>query len=304
MSAETDLIRSFVEGWGSAASGIGDDAAVLDVPDGEKLVVSTDASVEGIHFRRSDISAGDIGYRSAAAALSDLAAMAVRPIGLLFALVLPASWRGDASAIASGVGEAANDSGCPIIGGNVSSGEQLSITTTVIGASRAPLLRSGARVGDSLYVTGALGAAALAVDHWSAGRQPPDEAVRRFVRPTPRIMEAIWLAARGATSAIDVSDGVTADASHLAEASSVQLSIEADLIPRAAGASLGQALAGGEDYELLLTAGDLDSAAFQREFHLPLTRIGSVVKGPAMVKFLRGGKPFEPPPGFDHLEVK
>lgn len=304
MSAETDLIRSFVEWWGAAASGIGDDAAVLDVPNGEKLVVSTDASVEGIHFRRSDISAGDIGYRSAAAALSDLAAMAARPIGLLFALVLPVSWRDDASALAAGVGEAANDSSCPIVGGNISSGEQLSITTTVIGASPAPLLRSGARVGDSLYVTGALGAAALAVHHWSAGRQPPDEAVRRFVRPAPRIAEAIWLAKHGATSAIDLSDGLSADASHLADASGVLICVDADLVPVSDGASIDEALSGGEDYELLFTAGPLDVEEFHRSFNLAITRIGSVESGAPGIRLLKRGETVPVRGGFDHLETK
>jgi thiamine-monophosphate kinase len=301
VSAETEIIRSFVERWGAISSGIGDDAAVLDVPSGEKLVVSTDASVENIHFRRTDISAEEIGYRAAAAAISDLAAMAARPIGLLFALVLPPEWRKDSSAIADGVGAAAKASHCQIVGGNISSGGELSITTTVLGSATRPLARDGARPGDSIYVTGDLGGAAAAVAVWNAGKSPSAEQRMRFVRPSPRIAEALWLASHGATSAIDISDGVAADAGHIAEASKVQMSIETELIPVFTGASLDQALSGGEDYELLVTARGIDASAFQREFGLPLTRMGSVAKGPPVVEFLRGGKRFDPPAGFDHL---
>jgi thiamine-monophosphate kinase len=298
------MIRSFVERWGAISSGIGDDAAVLEVPSGERLVVSTDVSVENIHFRRSDISAEEVGYRAAAAAISDLAAMAARPIGLLFGLVLPPQWRKESSAIADGVGAAAKASHCQIVGGNISSGAELSIMTTVLGSTARPLARDGARPGDSVYVTGNLGGAAAAVAAWNAGKSPSAEQRKRFVRPSPRIAESFWLASHGATSGIDISDGVAADAAHLAEASKVQMSIESELIPVFSGATLDQALGGGEDYELLITASDIDATAFQREFGLPLTRIGAVVKGPPVVEFLRGGNRFEPPAGFDHLGVK
>jgi thiamine-monophosphate kinase len=304
VSDEADLIRKFVAQWGARASGIGDDAAILDVPSGEKLVVSTDASVENVHFRRPDISAAEIGYRAAAAALSDLAAMAARPLGLLFALVLPVSWRDEATKIADGVGDAAAASSCPVIGGNISSGAELSITTTVLGSSVTPLSRSSARAGDSLYVTGVLGGAAAAVRAWSSGHAPDPEMRKRFVHPSPRIRESIWLASHGATSAIDISDGVAADAGHLAESSDATLTIDADLIPRFRGASLEDALGGGEDYELLLTGQSLDIGAFLKTFGLPLTRIGSVSEGPARVTFLEHGKPIATPGGFDHLGKK
>lgn len=304
MSAERDLIRAFVARWGPLAGGIGDDAAVLDVPHGEKLIVSTDASVESIHFRRGNISPSEIGYRAAAAALSDLAAMAARPIGLLFALNLPVSWRGDAEDIAGGVGDAARSSNCPVVGGNISSGEELSITTTVLGAALSPLLRSGANAGDSVYVTGSLGAAALAASEWGRGREPAANARLRFVRPSPRIGEAIWLAAHGATSAIDISDGLATDALHLAESSAVRIEIDADLVPLFEAASSEQGLSGGEDYELLLTAPSLNVEEFRRTFDLPLTRIGSVAKGAVGLTFRGNGSAIAVPPGFDHLEQK
>lgn len=304
MSKERELIRSFVERWGATASGIGDDAAVIEVTPGEKLVVSTDTSVENVHFRRSNVSPSEIGYRAAAAALSDLAAMAARPLGLLFALVLPAAWRDDASAIADGVGAAARTSKCPIVGGNISSGGELSVTTTVLGSAPRPLKRDGARAGDSLYVTGALGGAAGAVTAWLLGREPAAEMRQRFVSPSPRIEEALWLASHGATSAVDISDGLASDATHLAEASGVEFVIDVELVPFSAGSSTEQALAGGEDYELLVTGQALDVAEFQREFRLPLTRIGTAVMGASRVVFRRGGKEFAAPAGFDHLEVK
>ena len=304
MSEEADLIRKFVAQWGARAAGIGDDAAILDVPSGEKLVVSTDASVESVHFRRADISPSEIGYRAAAAALSDLAAMAARPLGLLFALVLPVSWRDEADAIANGVGDAAAASICPVIGGNISAGGELSITTTVLGSSATPLTRSGARAGDSLYATGALGGAAAAMRAWSSGGAPDEETRRQFVHPVPRISEGIWLASHGATSAIDISDGLVTDAGHLAEASGVAISIEADLVPRFAGASLEDALGGGEDYELLVTGQSLDVDAFVKTFGFPLTQFGSVSKGPARVSFQERGKPTATPAGFDHLRKR
>lgn len=304
MSRESQMIQSFVEQWGDGAFGIGDDGAVLEVPAGEKLVVSSDAAVENIHFTRPSISSQEIGYRAAAAALSDLAAMAARPIGLLFSLILPVSWRDDATAIAEGVGSAAKASGCRVVGGNISSGAELSLTTTVLGSAILPLTRGGARAGDSLYVTGTLGGAAAAVTAWLAGHSPHPEHRKVFVQPTPRIKEALWLAGQGATSTIDISDGLAPDAHHLATASNVVISIDVDLIPVSNGASIEQALAGGEDYELLVTAGALDIDEFKRKFSLPLTRIGSVAKGAPDIRFTRRGAPFEAPAGYDHLEVK
>jgi thiamine-monophosphate kinase len=307
-SDEFSMIRSFVEGWGDLASGIGDDAAVLEIPAGEKLVVSTDASVENVHFRRSDLSAEEIGYRAAASALSDLAAMASHPRGLLFALVLPAAWRDDARSLADGVGRAARVTGCPVIGGNISVGDELSITTTVLGSSRCPLTRSGARVGDRVYVTADLGGAADAVEAWKHGRTPTESSRRKFANPVPRIAEALWLAGRGATSAIDISDGLAADARHLAQASRVRFTIEADNVPLGEGVTLMQALAGGDDYELLVTAPQLDASAFAKRFGIPLTQIGSVGEASGRdegeLEILHHGARIPAPRGYDHLAAR
>lgn len=304
MTSESELIRSFVQQWGERSNGIGDDAALLDVPPGEKLVISTDASVENVHFRRANVSPAEIGYRAAAAAISDLAAMAARPLGLLFALVLPAEWRDDASAIAAGVGAAAGASKCPVIGGNISSGGELSITTTVLGATSHPLTRSGAKPGDSLYVTGSLGGPAGAVADWERGRHPEKGCRERFVKPLPRIDEALWLAKNGASSAIDISDGLAADAAHIAEASGVLVTIDVERVPFAPCTSPELALSGGEDYELLVTAPALNSDAFQRQFGIPLTRIGKIEMGAGQVKILKQGRAIAAPAGFDHLGNK
>ena len=142
---EFDAIRAMLREWGARAVGIGDDAAVLAAPVGERLVASIDASVEGVHFRRDWLTAQEIGARATAAALSDLAAMAAAPLGLLLALGLPREWRRELDAIARGVGEMASSVGCPIVGGNVTRASELSLTITVLGSSARPLGRDGAR---------------------------------------------------------------------------------------------------------------------------------------------------------------
>src|SRR3954468_14680182 len=208
---EFDLVRTLLAEWGKAAQRIGDDAAILDIPAGERLVVSTDTSAEGVHFRRDWLNSFEIGYRSTAAALSDLAAMAARPLGVLIALTLPEGDRNEAREIAVGIREGASAVLCPIVGGDLSSGESLSLTITALGSAARPLARSGAKLGQRVYVTGKLGGPAAAVRAWSAGKHPTDAERARFACPVPRIDAAMGLAARGATSGIDISDGLAAD---------------------------------------------------------------------------------------------
>jgi thiamine-monophosphate kinase len=279
---EFDLVRDFVRRWGPLARGIGGDCAVLDLPVGERLVVSTDSSVEDVHFRRDWLAPAEIGYRAAVAALSDLAAAAARPRGLLLALTVPAAWRADAGRLADGVGEAARQAGCPIVGGDLTAGAVLSLTVTVLGSAREPLARRGAGAGDAVFVTGALGGPAAALREWLAGREPAAAHRARFARPVPRLAEARWLAAHGATAAVDLSDGLVADAGHVAAASGVRVRLAPERVPRAGGATLDDALGGGEEYELLVTApASLDAAAFVAAFGIPLTRVGEVLAGGA-----------------------
>jgi len=302
---EFDVIRDLVRRWGSAAHGIGDDAAVLDVPVGTRLVASTDATVENVHFRREWLAPDEIGYRAATAALSDLAAMAARPIAMLVAMAVPTSWREDLAAIADGIGEASRSFSAPISGGNLTSGNELALTITVLGTSAHPLGRNGARVGDNLYVTGMLGGPRRALEALQAGRKPLAAYRLRFVRPAARIEEGLWLASHGATAAIDVSDGLSADIRHLATASGVGACIELDAVPAMAGVSPMDALASGEEYELVVAApARLDEHAFAGRFGAPLTRVGVMTEAgpePGTVRVRVRGAFVDLPPGHDHF---
>jgi thiamine-monophosphate kinase len=298
---EFDIVRSLLAEWGSAAERIGDDAAVLQVPEGEKLVVSTDTSLDGVHFQRDWLDHFEIGYRATAASLSDLAAMAARPLGLLIALTLPEADRHEARTIATGIRDGASAVLCPIVGGDLSSGKVLSLTITALGSAARPLSRDGAKVGQRVYVTGKLGGPAAALRAWRAGKVPSETDRARFAHPIPRIDAAIGLAERGATSAIDVSDGLIADIRHIAAASKVRVEIDLDRIPRLGGASALEAANSGEEYEIVVTASQVDVVQFKSEFGLELTEIGRIVAGSPRVELLKDGEPAKAPPGFDHF---
>jgi thiamine-monophosphate kinase len=289
---EFDAIRAMLEEWGPHATGVGDDAALLTVPAHERLVVSTDASVEGVHFRREWMSAEEIGGRAASAALSDLAAMAATPIGILLALVVPPDRDAELAELARGVGIVAARASCPIVGGNLTRGTELSLTITVLGSTATPLARAGARPGDRVLVTGRFGGPGAALRAMLAGARPTPADRARFVSPVPRLGEARWLAEHGARAAIDVSDGLLADAAHLARASGVTLALDLGLLPRVDGVTREEAATSGEEYELLVAVADdaaLDPAAFARSFGVPLTEIGRVLEaGPDPVRLASG----------------
>jgi thiamine-monophosphate kinase len=298
---EFDLVRTIVDEWGKSAQHIGDDAAIITVPEGEKLVVTTDTSVDGVHFRHEWLNHFEIGYRATAAALSDLAAMGARPLGIVIALTLPEADRLSARALATGIREGASAVLCPIVGGDLSAGKTLSLTVTAFGAVEHPLTRSGANVGQRVYVTGRLGGPAAAVRAWLAGKEPSERARARFANPIPRIEPAIGLAQRGASSAIDVSDGLVADLAHIAAASKVRIEIDVERIPHVEGVSPAQAANSGEEYELVVTAPAIDTEQFSSEFGLELTEIGRVVAGSPGVDLLKAGDKIVAPPGFDHF---
>lgn len=300
---EFDLIRALAQRWGSLAAGLGDDAATLTAPRGDKLVVSTDAAVEGVHFRRGWMSLRESGYRATAAALSDLAAMAATPLGILVAFTTEPARREELLEVADGIGDAVRAAGTFIVGGNVSAGLALTITTTAVGSAFAPVTRAGACPGDAVYVTGMLGGPAAAVRVLAKREQPEPLHRARFTAPAPRLREARWLAAHGATAMIDVSDGLSRDAEHLAVASGVAIHLDAAAVPTIAGASFEEAAGGGEEYELLVCApGKLDVALFAEAFGLPLTRIGSVARSDApRVEFERNGVRVAVPEGYDHF---
>jgi thiamine-monophosphate kinase len=294
--------------------GTGDDCTVVH---GAGIAVSVDLSIEDVHFRRPWIEPEEIGWRATAASLSDLAAVAARPLGVLVSLALPPTDR-DGERVMAGVSEAAARHGALLLGGDVArSPGPLVIDVAAIGQTGAPVLRSGARPGDEIWVTGRLGAAAAAVRTWEAGGMAEPAARAAFARPHARIPEARWLAERGALHAlIDLSDGLAGDAGHLASASGVRILLELDHVPvheaalRATGTrreALALALGGGEDYELCFAAPGGAGAAlageFRMRFGLELTRVGTAAEGEGIFGREGGG---EPRPlalrGFSHFQ--
>lgn len=246
--------------------GIGDDAAVLAPTDAQQ-VLSVDTAVEGIHFRRDFASWRQIGFRSVVAALSDLAAMGARPRAALVSLILPADFQDRwLFELIDGLAEAAREYGSPVVGGNLSSGAELSITTTVIGLAEGTVLtRYGAEPQDRIYITGIIGAAALGLRCLQAGLDLPAATffIERWRRPDAQILEGQLLLSL-ASAVIDVSDGLLQDLGHLCRASGVGAKIHLDDLPlgpeaaelaRRLDCDAAQlALGGGEDYELLFTA--------------------------------------------------
>jgi thiamine-monophosphate kinase len=272
----------------AVALGIGDDAALLRARPGEDLAVSTDALVEGVHFRFRTESPRHVGRRALAAALSDLAAMGARPLGFTFALAAPPGLEVKAAqGLVAGLLFEAERHACPLVGGNLSRAGETSLTLTVLGAvarGRA-LTRAGARAGDRLCVTGVLGAMALAVARAERGRGR----VRRV--PEPRLAAGRALARLpGIGGCIDVSDGLEADAGHLLQGTGLAAEIEAARLPRprgfgAACARLGLdpvrlLLAGGEDYELLFTVRRDGPTRVQlaRRLGIAVSEVGRVVR--------------------------
>lgn len=287
---EFDLIRQLRERWGKLASGLGDDAAALDVPRGERVIATTDAAIEGVHFRRDWLSMQEIGYRAVTAALSDLAAMAARPLGVLVAISAPAELRDDLLLLGDGIGDAVKTAGTLIVGGNLSQGDAITITTTALGSAFTPLSRSSARPGDLIYVTGNLGGPSAAIRALRSGVPAAHAIGERFKRPVARIAEARWLAARGVVAAIDVSDGLAADAEHLAAASGCGVELESERIPLFPGAAPDDAF-GGEEYELLVASRTpLPEQAFAARFGVALTMVGRAVEGEPLVRLTRAGK--------------
>jgi thiamine-monophosphate kinase len=317
-----EIIRSrTAQPRGDVVLGIGDDAALLKPPAGQQLVACTDTLVEGVHFPHGT-AAGDLGWKSLAVNLSDLAAMGATPTWAMLALTLPRADRGFAEAFADGFAQLARAHAVSLVGGDTTQGP-LSITVSVFGfvPENRALLRSGARVGDAVFVTGTLGDAAAALrliqDSGLGARdtgneQARSELLRRLNRPEPRI--AAGLALRDVASAcIDVSDGLLADLGHICEASGVGAIVEADALPLSsamlalfdADQRRAFALAGGDDYELCFTASvgraDRIAADFAR-LGFGAARIGRIVAEPGVRVREANGNAVEPPRrGWQHF---
>jgi len=241
------------------------------------------------------------------AALSDLAAVAARPRGVVVGLGVSREdpdWL--AEEIMAGVGEAAVACDTVVLGGDLIESSGITLDVCVIGeVPTAALRRSGAEVGDVVAVTGVLGGPAAALDAWYDGREPERWARDRFARPGARVSEALWLAAVGANAAIDVSDGLAADAEHLAAASALRIVLDLDRIPAGSGIEPSVAATGGEEYELLVTL-PADRAAsivrdFDDQFDIALTRVGRVEQG-AGVEVRRDGETVPMAPGYRRFE--
>lgn len=239
----------------------GQDAEGAVLPGG--VVVTQDALVEGVHFRRAWTSWRDLGWKAAAVNLSDLAAMGAQPEALLVVLVLPADV--DANSVVE-LYEGLAETGVPVEGGDVTRGEELAVVVTVVGRSERVPGRAGARPGDVLVVTGALGAAAAGLHALREGLDGFGELVARHRRPPLRLEEGRRLA-DAAHAVVDVSDGIAADAGRIAERSRCRVVLEPERIPRAPGIEAVADLpfwALGEDYELLaaLSPGDAQTMGF------------------------------------------
>lgn len=295
---EFGLIARFVRAFRTlpAPRGPGDDAAVL--PAAPTSVVTCDAVVEGVHFRRDTFSLADVGHKALAVNLSDVAAMGGSPSWFVCALGLPPDVRpAELDELARGMAPLAQAHQVELVGGNVTRASELSLTITVAGTARRPLLRSGARSGHHLYLSGFVGHAAaglelLTTNVRSAGRCSPLLDAQR--RPAPHLAFG-RLAARFASAAIDVSDGLVQDLGHLADASGVGASLAATAIPLSdallehAGSrerALELALFGGEDYVLLVAVAPRRRAAFERALTgagLAALEVGRITDGPGVL---------------------
>lgn len=257
----------------------GDDAAVLAPPTGH-LLFATDLVVEGVHFDLRFGSLEDAGWKAVSVNVSDIAAMGGEPLHVVAGV--SAAPGTDLDALGTGLAQACGAYSLGLVGGDLTSGASLMIAVAVTGRcdkGRA-VLRSGASPGDAIFLTGALGSSSAGLVLLGSGVEPTtgDPSVQAYRRPVARVSEGRLAARLGATAMIDISDGLTADLDHIATESVVGLRL--DTVPVAAGATLDDALGGGEDYELAFTvpAQHVDIVgAFTAEGLRPPIRIGTCV---------------------------
>jgi thiamine-monophosphate kinase len=294
--------------------GIGDDAAAWR-SNGSTFLATTDTLVQGVHFT-ADIPWRDLGWKAVAVNLSDIAAMGGTPQYALISLSLPGDTEvDDITQLYLGVAEAAGRFQTAIIGGNISSAPLIMINMTVLGQAQdgGILTRSAAVPGDLLAVTGYLGSSAagmrMLTGHLEFDIETMDFLRNAHLRPQPRISEGQLLVVQGVRAAIDISDGLIADLRHLCESSRVGALIKADQIPihplvMAAfrEKALPLAISGGEDYELLFTAGEKVLDNLRRSADFPISVIGVISRGEGVILPGAGGKSLNlDREGWDHF---
>ncbi len=298
---EFDLIRrirsSLKDSQGKAVLGIGDDGAAFKVAPGKLALFTLDTLVENTHFKWNYTSPREIGWKALAVNISDIAAMGGMPTYCVVGLGLSGTLKIDlVDDLCKGLKEIADRYGIGVVGGDIVRSSEFFITVCLLGevAQEEISPRSGAKVGDLIFVTGELGAAAaglicLNTAHVNLASGKKEFLVQKHLRPSPRLKEGQWLAGRRlATAMIDISDGLISDLSHIREESRVGAVLWEERIPMALPArelarsigrpSLDWALYGGEDYELLFTASPDKKELLEQEADFPVSCIGEVLK--------------------------
>ena len=285
--------------------GIGDDCAVIPMGEND-LLVTTDMLIEGVHFLRSDAIPEQVGYKSVAVNLSDIAAMGGRPIGTFLSIALPKDAQGEwAERFMEGFAEISRHYGVPLLGGDTTSSlRDVAVNVAVVGTCShgGAILRSGARVGDTIFVTGPLGDSGAGLKAILEGIERTAEVealIDRHYRPTPRVAEGVAIRTSGkARAMMDISDGIASDLGHILRASGVGAEVDLDSLPispqmRTVAAAKGWnashlAASAGEDYELLVVG----TSELPQLVDIPLYSIGRITAGSGIV-WLEGGKKTE-----------
>jgi len=312
---EFDRVRGIIKRIAEISSDVselGDDCALIPLGS-TTLAISIDNSLENVHFRTDWLDFKEIGFRAAGSAISDLAAEGATPLGVLVSLGVPDKGRtkgnDPAADIMAGVATLVNNLAAKVLGGDLTRSEHYVVDVCAIGVAERPVRRSGAQDGDALWVTGYLGGAALALQRFRDGKRMPPALRNRYACPEPRIAAGRWLADHGASAMIDISDGLVADAQHLAAASEVGIEINLEHIPCWEDVEAMAAVASGEEFELLCTMpptfDDASVSTFRSQTGLQLSRIGTCLRGAGGrrggVRLLDHNKPVPLPAGYDHF---
>jgi thiamine-monophosphate kinase len=289
----------------------------------ERLVVTTDAVVEGVHFNCAYSTPADIGHKALSVNLSDLAAMGAVPRWALLSLVLPGSWPvADVEDLVDGLSAQAGRHGVSVVGGNITRTDGPLVVDVTAGGSvqsRRWLTRSGARAGDAIWVSGTLGGAAAGLEMLRSGiRESASACIARHRRPEPRVRLGVTVGrARAARAAMDLSDGLADALRQVAAASGVGVRVDAEALPIEPGArewwtsrggdAVLAALAGGDDYELLLAVPAKGGRLRSVRRHVadpPLTQIGTFTKDARELVLVRAGNEEALPKGYEHFELR